>query len=98
MPDEPTLGEVVRRFEDRFTDVRDDIQQLGQSLEKKVDQRIYDLRHDALASRVATLETLREKDTEQIVATRRWLIGAVIVPLVGILLPVVILLTRGAGS
>lgn len=98
MPDEPTLGEVVRRFEDRFTDVRDDIQQLGQSLEKKVDQRIYDLRHDALASRVATLETLREKDTEQIVATRRWLIGAVIVPLVGILLPVVILLTQGAGS
>ncbi len=98
MPDEPTLGEVVRRFEDRFTDVRDDIQQLGQSLEKKVDQRIYDLRHDALASRVSTLETLREKDTEQIVATRRWLIGAVIVPLVGILLPVVILLTRGAGS
>ncbi|MEV0126638.1 hypothetical protein AB0I16_34720 [Streptomyces sp. NPDC050703] len=25
MADEPTLGEVVRRFEDRFTDVRDDM-------------------------------------------------------------------------
>lgn len=98
MPDEPTLGEVVRRFEDRFTDVRDDIQMLGKSLEKKVDQRIYDLRHDALAARVATLETLREKDAEKLVATRRWLIGAVVVPLVGILLPVIILLTRGAGS
>jgi hypothetical protein len=98
MPDEPTLGEVVRRFEDRLTDVRDDIQQLGLSLEKKVDQRIYDLRHEALTARVSTLETLREKDTEQIVATRRWLIGAVIVPLVGILLPVVILLTQGGGS
>jgi hypothetical protein len=98
MPDEPTLGEVVRRFEDRFTDVRDDIQQLGRRMDEKVDQRIYDLRHEALTSRVSTLETLREKDTEQIVATRRWLIGAVIVPLVGILLPVVILLTQGAGS
>lgn len=98
MPDEPTLGEVVRRFEDRFTDVRDDIQMLGQSLEKKVDQRIYDLRHDALAARVATLETLREKDTEKLVATRRWLIGAVIVPLISVLLPVIIMLTRGAGS
>lgn len=97
MPDEPTLGEVVRRFEDRFTDVRDDIQDLGKNLEKKVDQRLYDLRHDALAARVATLETLREKDAERIVATRRWLIGAVIVPLVGILLPVIILLL-GAGS
>ena len=98
MPDEPTLGEVVRRFEDRFTDVRDDIQALGASLEKKVDQRIYDLRHDALASRVATLETLREKDAEKLVATRRWLIGAVIVPLISVLLPVIIMLTRGAGS
>jgi hypothetical protein len=96
--DEPTLGEVVRRFDDRFTDIRDDIAQIGRRLDEKVDQRIYDLRHEALASRVATLETLREKDTEKLVATRRWLIGAVIVPLVGILLPVIILLTRGAGS
>ena len=98
MPDEPTLGEVVRRFEDRFTDVRDDIHDLGKNLEKKVDQQIYDYRHNALAARVTTLETLREKDAEKLVATRRWLIGAVIVPLVGILLPVIILLMRGSGS
>lgn len=98
MPDEPTLGEVVRRFDERFADVRDDIQQLSRQLDKKVDQRLYDLRHEALAQRVATLEALREKDTEKIVATRRWLIGAVIVPLIGILLPVIILLTKGSGS
>lgn len=96
MPDEPTLGEVVRRFDERFADVRDDIQQLGRRIDKKVDQRIYDLRHEALSARVGTLETLREKDNEKLVATRRWLIGAVIVPLVGILLPVIILLTWGA--
>ncbi|MEV4227228.1 hypothetical protein AB0J81_08990 [Streptomyces bobili] len=98
MPDEPTLGEVVRRFDERFADVRDDIQQLGRRMDEKVDQRIYDLRHEALTARVGTLETLREKDAEKIVATRRWLIGAVVVPLVGILLPVIILLTRGGGS
>lgn len=96
MTDEPTLGEVVRRFEDRFVDLRDDIQQMGRRLDDKVDQRIYDLRHEALGARVATLETLREKDAEKLVATRRWLIGAVIVPLIGILLPVIILLTQGA--
>lgn len=96
--EEPTLGEIARRFEDRLTDVRDDIAQLGRRLDEKVDQRIYDLRHEALAQRVATLETLREKDAEKLVATRRWLIGAVIVPLVGIFLPVIILLTRGTGS
>lgn len=97
MSDEPTLGEVVRRFEDRLTDVRDDIKQLGDRIDTKVSQEVYDLRHEALASRVTTLETLREKDAERLVATRRWLIGAVVVPLVGVLLPVIIMLTRGAA-
>lgn len=95
MSDEPTPGEMVRRLEDRLADVRDDIQQLGRRMDEKVDQRIYDLRHEALTGRVSTLETLREKDAEKLVATRRWLIGAVVVPLVGILLPVIILLARG---
>lgn len=97
MGDEPTPGEMVRRLEDRLADVRDDIQQLGRRLDEKVDQRIYDLRHEALTGRVSTLETLREKDAEKLVATRRWLIGAVVVPLIGILLPVIILLGRGTG-
>ncbi|MBQ1167456.1 hypothetical protein KBZ21_56585, partial [Streptomyces sp. A73] len=66
--------------EDRLTDVRDDIQQLGARIDGKVSQEVYDLRHEALASRVTTLDTLREKDTERIVATRRWLIASVIVP------------------
>lgn len=98
MADELTLGELARRLDDRTGDIRDDIRSLSEELAKKVDQKLYDVRHDALAQRVATLETLREKDAEKIVATRRWLIGAVIVPLVGILLPVVILLMRGSGS
>jgi hypothetical protein len=98
MPDEPTLGEVVRRFEDRFTDIREDIQQLGRRLDEKVDQRIYDLRHDALTQRVATLEALREKDAQKLVDTRRWLIGAVIVPIISVLTPVIVLLVRGGGA
>ncbi len=98
MSDEPTLGEVSRRFDERFADVRDDIAGLGRRIDSKVSQEVYDLRHEALASRVSTLETLREKDAEKLVATRRWLIGAVVVPLIGVLLPVVILLVQGAGS
>ncbi|HEX5566093.1 MAG TPA: hypothetical protein VFY14_04005 [Streptomyces sp.] len=105
MSDDPTVGEVMRRFEDRITDVRDDIQQLDRRVDTKVSQEIYDLRHEALASRVTTLETLRqkdaelrEKDAEKLAATRRWLIGVVIVPLIGILLPVIIALLRGSQS
>lgn len=88
MPDEPTLGEVQRRVEDRFTDLRDDIQQLGRRLDGKVSQDLYDLRHDTLTARVKALEDLREKDAERLAATRRWLIGAVIMPLVAVLLPI----------
>lgn len=98
MPEDTTLGELARRLDERTGDIRDDIRTLSAELAKKVDQKLYDIRHDALAARVATLETLREKDAEKLVATRRWLIGAVIVPLVGILLPVIILLMRGSGS
>jgi hypothetical protein len=96
MADEPTVGEIVRRFDDRITDLRDDIRQLGTTLDGKVSREVYVLQYDALISRVSALEALREKDTEKIVATRRWLVGAVIVPLVGILLPVILLLTQGA--
>lgn len=98
MPDELTLGELARRLDDRTGDIRDDIRSLSEEMAKKVDQKLYDIRHDALAARVATLETLREKDTEKLVATRRWLIGAVIVPLFSVLLPVIIMLLRGSGT
>lgn len=98
MADDPSNGELARRLDERFTDVREDIQQLGHRLDGKVSQEVYDLRHEALARRVTTLETLREKDAEKLVATRRWLIGAVVVPLIGIFLPVIILLAQGVGS
>ncbi|MFH8717226.1 hypothetical protein [Streptomyces zaomyceticus] len=98
MTDEPTPGEMVRRLEDRLADVRDDIQQLGRRMDEKVDQKVYDLRHEALAARVTTLETVREKDADKIVATRKWLIGAVVIPLVAVLMPVIILLIQGAGT
>ena len=98
MADEPTPGEMVRRLEDRLADVRDDIQQLGRRMDEKVDQKVYDLRHEALGARVATLETRREQDAEKLVATRRWLIGAVVIPLIGVLLPVILLLAQGAGT
>ncbi|MEV8623420.1 hypothetical protein [Streptomyces sp. NPDC051079] len=98
MVDEPTPGEMVRRLEDRLADVRDDIQQLGRRMDEKVDQKVYDLRHEALSTRVSALETVREKDAEKLVATRRWLIGAVVIPLVAVLLPVIILLVQGAST
>lgn len=98
MADEPTLGEVQRRMEQGFLDLKEDVRDFNVRLDRKVDMEIYNLRHEALLARVTTLETLREKDAEKLVATRRWLVGAVIVPLVGVLLPVIIMLVQGGSS
>jgi len=98
MADEPTLGELQRRMDQRFTDLKEDLVELATRMDRKVDMEIYNFRHEALMARVMTLETLREKDAEKLVATRRWLVGAVIVPLVGVLLPVIILLVQGGTS
>ena len=98
MPDEPTLGELQRRIENAFADLKEDVREFNARLDRKVDMEIYNLRHEALTARVTTLETLREKDAEKIVATRRWLVGAVIVPLIGVLLPVIIVLVQGGTA
>jgi len=96
MPDEPTLGEIGRRLDDRITDVRDDIAQLGRRIDGKVAQDVYQVQYDALVGRVTALEKLREQDAARVAATRRWLIGAVIVPIVAVLLAYV--LSRGGAS
>jgi hypothetical protein len=88
----------MRRLEDIRQDLKDDVHDLGKRLDSKVSAEVYALRHEALMARVKTLEDLREKDADRIVATRRWLIGAVIVPLIGVMVPLVVLLARGAGS
>lgn len=98
MPDEPTLGELQRRMDLAFTDLKEDLRDFNVRLDRKVDMEIYNLRHEALLARVNTLETLREKDAEKLVATRRWLIGAVIVPIVSVLLPVIIMLVQGGSA
>lgn len=98
MADEPTLGELQRRMEQRFADLKEDIGDFNAGLARKVDMEIYILRHENLMARVTTLETQREKDVEKLIATRRWLVGAVIVPLIGVLLPVIILLIQGGST
>jgi hypothetical protein len=98
MPDEPTLGELQRRMEQAFLDLKEDVREFNVRLDRKVDMEIYNLRHEALLARVTALEALREKDAEKIVATRRWLVGAVIVPLIGVLAPVIIILVQGGST
>ncbi|MCZ4099835.1 hypothetical protein [Streptomyces sp. H39-C1] len=98
MPDEPSLGELGRLIQALRADVRDDLAQLNTRLDQVVPLNVYTIEKGLLVDRVTALETARVKDAEKVSGLRRWLIGAVIVPLIGVLIPVLILLVQGAGS
>jgi len=96
--DEPSNGELGRLIQALRGDTRDDFAQLHARLDRVVPMDVYTVEKNQIADRVSALESQREKDAERVTATRRWLIGAVVLPLVGILLPIVVILARGAGT
>ncbi|WP_031516760.1 hypothetical protein [Streptomyces sp. NRRL F-5123] len=95
MADDLTLGELGRRLDDRIADVRDDIAAIGRRVDGRVAQDVYQVQHEAVLARLTALETLRTQDAARVAGTRRWLIGAVVVPLVAVLLAYV--LTKGGS-
>lgn len=104
MPDEPTLGEVVRRLEAVHADLKEDIRQQGGRLDGKVSLDVFELRIAALdkdlqavAARAVTLEQADRERARQRAADRRWIFSALIVPVVLVVLQAY-LTTRGAGS
>ncbi|MDX2731188.1 hypothetical protein [Streptomyces sp. PA03-2a] len=69
MPNEPTLGEVMRRLEDVRTDLKEDFRELGVRLDSKVSLERYQLeqvaRDDALKlliERVKGMEEARDQE------------------------------------
>ncbi|MFI6979301.1 hypothetical protein ACIBSV_12045 [Embleya sp. NPDC050154] len=97
MPPDPTVWELARQLEHLRLDVRDDINALGARLDAKVGADLLKLEQSAqdaavrvLADRVKELEDARTADMTRAIATRRWLIAAVLVPLVAILLPLLL--------
>lgn len=55
MPDEPTLGEVKRRVEAGFADVKEDLQNLAARLDSRVSMERYQLEQAALAKEIREL-------------------------------------------
>ncbi|WP_037576826.1 hypothetical protein [Phaeacidiphilus oryzae] len=100
MPDELTLGELGRRLADMHGDLKEDIKTLSGRVDGKVSadvlalqQAAQDERHKALAERVTSMEAARAADARRIHETRRWLIAAVIIPILAIIIP--LLATKG---
>ncbi|MBX7464983.1 hypothetical protein [Streptomyces sp. NPDC057910] len=104
MPDEPTLGELARRLEDRLGDVRDDIRVLGARIDSRVSLERYQIErqqaddaHKQLLERVKGIEEARKDQEKQRAADRRLILTGLVVPVLVILLQVY-LSTRGAGA
>lgn len=84
MPDDPTLGEVMRRLEDVRQDLKEDMRELGTRLDSKVSMERYQLEQLArdetiklLTERIKGIEEARDqearahRDAEQRIADRR---------------------------
>ena len=103
MPDDPSVGELARRLEDRLGDHRDDIRVLGDRIDSRVSMERYQIetaqRDDAykqLLERVKGIEDARKEQEKQRAADRRLIFTGLVVPVLLVLLQVY-LSTRGAG-
>jgi hypothetical protein len=99
MADEPSMsnGELGRLIQSLREDMREDMGQLNQRLDKVVTQDVYTIEKTTITERVSALETHRERDAERILATRRWMIG-VVITVVAVLLPYLVAIVTGARA
>lgn len=102
MADEPTNGELWRLIETMRSDVRDDMAQIHVQLGRVVSADVYAVEKAATAKDISevvkvveAMQRQRQADAERITQTRRWLVACVIIPLLGLILPVVLFIAGG---
>ena len=94
---EPSNGELGRLIQSLRDDMREDLGQLNQRLDKVVPVELYTSERDRLIERVTALEGQRERDVDRVTATRRWVIGTAVTVAVS-LLPYLATIVRGAAA
>ncbi|MDQ3431395.1 MAG: hypothetical protein M3467_04085 [Actinomycetota bacterium] len=103
MADDPSLGELARRLEDRVGDIRDDIRQLGVRLDGKVSGDVFELKQAAIERAVAAVaadvagvvQQMKDRDAQRR-SDKRLILTALMSPLL-ILLLQLYLTGRGQG-
>ena len=97
MPDEPSLGELGRLIQAMRTDFRESLGQVNQRLDKLVSADVYAVERNAMAKDiedvakdVEELKRLRSADAERVTQTRRYVLASVVIPVLGLLLPVLL--------
>lgn len=104
MPDEPTLGEVVRRLEAVHADLKEDLREYGHRLDTKVSLERYQLEQEAdqtairrLGERVTAVEKAREQEQRDRRTDRRLIFSALVAPVLIVLFQAY-MSAKGAGG
>jgi hypothetical protein len=95
----PSQGVIVadealgREIKQLRADLRDDLTEIKSQLAGLLPREVYDAKHEALKERVKSLELKADVAEDRQTATRRWLISAVVLPLVAIAVTIILNVT-----
>lgn len=84
------LGREIKQLRD---DTRSGISDIKGLLDKLLPREVYEARHDALVRRVDSLEREFERAESDRTAMRRWLISAVVLPVVSMAVMIILAVT-----
>ncbi|WP_331764827.1 hypothetical protein [Streptomyces sp. NBC_01238] len=104
MADEPSLGELGRLIQLMRGDIRDDMAQINSRLDRMVSTDVYGVEKAALERAIAevkkdveSVQAQRNADAERVTQTRRWMFASVVIPVLGLIIPIVFFLAGGKG-
>ncbi|MFE9491413.1 hypothetical protein ACFYNF_34085 [Streptomyces sp. NPDC006641] len=104
MADEPSLGELGRLIQLMRGDIRDDMAQINSRLDRMVSTDVYGVEKAALEREIAevkkdveSMQAQRTADAERVTQTRRWVFASVVIPVLGLIIPIVFFLAGGKG-
>ncbi|MCX4444809.1 MULTISPECIES: hypothetical protein [Streptomyces] len=102
MAGEPSLGELGRLIQALREEQRENNMQVNARLDKLVSAEVYAVERAVMQKDITDLEKdvdairqQRQQDADRVTQTRRYLLASVVMPLLGLVLPVVLFL---AGS
>ncbi|MEU6925470.1 hypothetical protein [Streptomyces sp. NPDC046631] len=104
MDDGPSLGELGRLIQLMRGDIRDDMAQINSRLDRMVSTDVYGVEKAALEREIAevkkdveSVQAQRNADAERVTQTRRWMFASVVIPVLGLIIPIVFFLAGGKG-
>lgn len=102
MADEPSLGELGRLIQLMRGDIRDDMAQINSRLDRMVSTDVYGVEKAATERQISDLrkdlesvQAQRAADANRVTQTRRYMVASVIIPILGFVIPLVIVIVGG---